>query len=154
MRTETRPGSESHVLMVVWISFMDISLTSHFDLPDSESIWCICDPPMLTWASQPRWIVVKRPVGSWHHLLQEDALLPSDLQGAFTYLCSQRGLLDFEKEEYVFLSSYLGRAQPLHPSAFMEFLGTEERTVQLGAHLAPAQGCFHARFLSPLPPAS
>ena len=50
---------------VLWDISSQFPLISHFDLPDSECIWCISGSSHVhVGISQPRWILVKRPTGS------------------------------------------------------------------------------------------
>ena len=78
--------------MGVWITFkahfFQVSLTNDFDLPYSESVFCITqDPPTATCLSLSqdgfRW---RRLWVGWHHF-------PFDLQGYFLWMCSWLGLL-------------------------------------------------------------
>ena len=94
---------ESPTRAVVWITFMEhfFWVSSGLALPGSESVWFISGSSRHVCTSQPRWIPVKRSMGSCHHFLCSDAPLLFDLQGAFLWVCSQGGLLNLEDEENV-----------------------------------------------------
>ena len=83
--------------------FLGFSSASHLPLSGSESVFGIPQgPPLCTYISQPRWIPVKRLMGS----LGITPLLTSK------ELSSWEGFLDFENEKYA-VSYILGPASSL-----------------------------------------
>ena len=78
--------------MGIWITFkrhfFQSSLTNDFDLPVSESVFCITqDPPIATCSSLSQDGFRQRGLWvGWHHS-------PFDLQGYFLCMCSRLGLL-------------------------------------------------------------
>ena len=50
---------------VLWDVSSQSPVIGPFDLPDSECVWCISGSSLVhVGVSQPRWILVKRPMGS------------------------------------------------------------------------------------------
>ena len=100
--------------------FFRFPLASHFDFPNSESVFDISHgPPMYAciFLSQDGFYWRGLWVG-WHHLLWGD--IPSfDFQRAFLHTCSQGGLLDFKVEEYVVF--YLLSGQDSAPLSLLLF---------------------------------
>ena len=101
-------ASESRTLMVVWITYMGLPLASHLALwaPSPYLIY----PKVLmacTRISQPKRILVKRPMIGWHCLLRGGTPFLSDPQGDFLSTWSWGGLLDLKNDKYVVHSSLI-----------------------------------------------
>ena len=84
-----------------------------------------------------RWILAKRPKGSWYHLLWGGTSPLSDLQRAFLLICNLGGLLNFRNKESAVFYLLSGQGPPCFP---LYFAASECRgePVQLGAYPSPA----------------
>ena len=104
---------ESHLcrsLSYLYAAFSSgFPLTSHFDLPGSESMFDLPqDPSLCVHTSLSQDGFFRRGLWvAWHHVS-----LPFDLQGAFLCLHSQGSLLTLRMRNMWSLLFYLGRAQP------------------------------------------
>ena len=92
--------------------------------------------------SEPRWILVKRTMAGWHHLLWGDACALLTSNESFC-ACSQKVVLTSRMKNMWFFY-LLGRAQPPPSSCFfgisaiVEFLSTRGKLLSPGAQLSPA----------------
>ena len=118
---------ESRTLVVAWIAVMGHFFQISFDQSSCFAwFWVRVWSPsgscsVCVRVSQPRWILAKRPMGSWRHLLWGDTASLFDLQGAFLHICRQEGLLRGWGLWGLLSLIWAGPSLPYHP-AFMEFL--------------------------------
>ena len=92
--------------------------------------------PHVCSALSQRWILAKRPIGSWHHLKWGSGPSLFDLQRAFLHMCSHRSLLDFKKAEYGIFNSYLGSCSSV--IMILWSFCPQGRNYSAGAHLSPS----------------
>ena len=74
-------------------------------------------PYICTCISYPRWILVKRLIGSWHHLVWGDVPSLFDLQGLLCMCMGEVSLTLRMRNMWSFIS-YLGRAQTSPSSCY------------------------------------
>ena len=96
---------ESQTLVAVQITFMGHFFWVSFGQSSCSAWFWVCiqcisgSSHVCTHISWPRWILAKRPMGSWYHLLWGGASSLSDLQRVFLPVCSLGGLLNFKNQE-------------------------------------------------------
>ena len=119
---------------LLWGISSGFPLAIHFHFPGPESVFGISqDPEMCAQAScmcahtsqtcahaarisQPRWILVKRPMSSLASFTMGWCPLHFNLQGAILHVCSQEDVLDLENEEHVVFYFLSGQGSaPLSP---------------------------------------